>query len=258
MGMMKRLRAWFATLSNDNKLLISLFCLLFIIWIIFDPIKFSWADDPFQKVVLAPLGEEPFKLLLAFLVLSVIPGENYFIRRHSKRANTSPSKKQKRLRHFTFPTLFSYSFVPLAIVFAASFGMSEGSFRNIVLHVSLSSLAAILIVEVFTKVKNNPWKLRYKLLSVFSTIALPMFLHSISNQYANISYANSQPEFEYLVVIGRFLQDNTFLSNQAMFTVGVFIVTYIILFAWIYRNILIPLHQKKGGKLNKTEGYKNR
>ena len=195
--------------------------LLFIVWIIFDPIKFSWPDDPFQKVVLAPLGEEPFKLLLAFLSCYVVL---YLIRCSSKSISRSIAHTHNRIIDLVFPTVFFYFFIPFSIISAVSFGIGEGSFQNIILHVSLSSLAAILVVVIFTKVKNKHWRPCYKLFSILSTISLPMILHSISNQYANISYADNHPEFGYLVVIGRYFKNHTFLNNQAMYTIVVFVI----------------------------------
>ena len=182
---MKQIKERYRSLSDDNKLLVSLIISLFIIWIIFDAIKFNWANDPFQKVILAPLGEEPFKLLLAFLLISVIPLENYFIRRYSKRRIASTNQRRNKIKNLTFSTMFSYGFVPFSVVAAASFGFGEGSFRNIVLHISLSSLAAILFIVVYKMVRDKHWRLRFKLIAVLSTISIPMILHSISNQYSN-------------------------------------------------------------------------
>jgi hypothetical protein len=242
---MNNLESIIKNLSNDSKLILYIFITLFVIWIIFDPIKYIWANDPFQKVILAPLGEEPFKLLLAFLLCSVLPVENHLIKRFSKNKSKSNVRNRNLIRNLNFPTIFSDGFIPFSIVAAVSFGVGEGPYQNIVLHVSSSSLAAILIVVVFKRVKHKHWKLRYKLLSIVSTISLPMIIHSVSNQYANIGYANNHPEFEYLVVIGRFLENYTFLNSQAMFTVVVFGLTYIIFTIWLYWNIIIPLYQKR-------------
>lgn len=69
---------------------------------------------------------------------------------------------------------------------------------------------------------------------------IPILLHSIQNQYANIGYANNHPEFNYLVVIGRYLEENTILFNQIRFAFVLFIITLVILYIlsmrWIFKN----------------------
>jgi len=61
-----------------------------------------------------------------------------------------------------------------------------------------------------------------------------MLFHSIANQYANICVANKEPMFEYLVVIGRFLQENTFLRNQTIFVLLFFTLVHFVLFFFIW------------------------
>ncbi|MEM0493182.1 MAG: hypothetical protein QXS02_04420, partial [Candidatus Thermoplasmatota archaeon] len=63
-----RFRKVAASLTDDKNLLSYLYISLFLLWIIFELVKEIWADDPFQKVVLAPLSEEPFKLLLGLVL----------------------------------------------------------------------------------------------------------------------------------------------------------------------------------------------
>lgn len=111
-----KVKDWIKFLPEDTKLLVYTFLLLLVIWIIFDPIKFNWADDPFQKVVLAPLGEEPFKLLLAFMFcLAIIIG--------LRLPQILNKVGKKPLRKIYFLDVFSYSFVPFAIISAVIFGV---------------------------------------------------------------------------------------------------------------------------------------
>jgi hypothetical protein len=229
------------SLPEDTKLLVYIFLLLFIVWIIFDSIKYSWSDDPFQKVVLAPLGEEPFKLLLALMLCSAIVIGGYIPQVLSKRI-----KKPKWKMNFI--DLFSYSFVPFAIISAIIFGLTEGPINNILLHFSTTTIAAILLVIIYRKVKTKDWKFSYKLLAVFSTIGVPMFFHSISNQYANICVANNQPRFEYLVIIARFLENNTILTNQVIFTRALFLIAYGILVICLLKYIILLFIVKRLGK----------
>jgi len=226
------------SLPEDTKLLVYTFLLLFIVWIIFDSIKFSWSDDPFQKVVLAPLGEEPFKLLLALMLCSGIVMGAYIPQVISK---TIKKPKWK----MNFIDLFSYSFVPFAIISAIIFGLTEGPINNILLHFSTTTIAAILLVPTYKKVKNKDWKFSYKLLAVFSTISVPMFFHSVSNQYANICVANNQPKFEYLVTIARFLENNTILTNQVIFTRALFFLSYVVLVICILKYVILPFVGKR-------------
>jgi hypothetical protein len=248
---LKKLKDSFATLSNGNKLIAYFFILLFIIWAIFDPIKYIWANDPFQKVILAPLGEEPFKLLLAFLLCSAV-----IVGGHLPQTVFSITKKpikirQRRSRNLSFSDVFLYGFVPLSIVTAVVFGYGEGSSTNIVLHVSMSSLGAVLIVTTYRIVKKMNWKMRNKVASMISMFSVPMLLHSVSNQYANIGIANHDQKYGYLVGIGRFLQDHTVLSSQAVYASVLLIIACEVLSIWIILNIVIPLRQKGLGRYNK-------
>jgi len=210
----------FKNLPNDLKLLVYFFILVFITWVIFEPIKLSWSDDPFQKVVLAPLGEEPFKFLLALILCcSLVVG----------------GFGKKKLRRFAFTDAFIYGFVPFTIIAAILFGISEGKINNAILHFSISSIGAILLVWTYQKVKDKNWKISHKVLAMFSTIGIPMFLHSVSNQYANISVANNKPEFEYLVTIARYLKDNTPLSGQPQYVLVLFWVACFVLIVYILK-----------------------
>ena len=107
------------------------------------------------------------------------------------------------------------------MISAIILGINEGPFNNIISHFASTTIAVILFVSAFNFVKKKQWKTIYKIISVFITLSIPMFLHSIYNQYANISVANNNQQFEYLVTIGRYLQNNTMLVNQAIFGVDV-------------------------------------
>ena len=118
-------------------------------------------------------------------------------------------------------------------------------FTNVVLHFSISTIGAVLIVLIYRLVKNKQWKTRYKLVSLFSILGLPMFLHSLANQYTNICVANSKPEFEYLVVIARFLEKHTWLSSQIVYTKTLFIIAYMFLVVWFMYIVVWPWSKKK-------------
>ena len=231
----------FRNLSDDNRLLFGFYVFLLIIWVVFDTLKYIWADDPFQKVVLAPLGEEPFKFLLAFLLCGSVIAGKYLPRIGVYKK----SYKTRQVNAFTFSNVFLYGFVPFSIVSAVVFGRSEGLFTNVVLHFSISTIGAVLIVLIYRLVKNKQWKTRYKLVSLFSILGLPMFLHSLANQYVNICVADSKPEFEYLVVIARFLEKHTWLSSQIVYTKTLFIIAYMFLVVWFMYIVVWPWSKKK-------------
>jgi len=242
---MEKLKDRFASLSDDDRLLTYFCILLFIIWIIFDPIKYIWANDPFQKVILAPLAEEPFKLLLALLLCSAIIVGGHLPQIVFSITKKSINIRRRPLRNLSFSDVFLYGFVPFSIVTAVIFGNGEGPLTNIVLHVSMSSLGAVLIVTTYRIVKKMNWKIRYKLASMISMLSIPMLLHSVSNQYANIGVANHDPRYGYLVGIGRFLQDHTVLSSQAVYIQALFIIACEVLSIWIILNIVIPISRRK-------------
>lgn len=213
-------------LSKDNKILFYFFLFLLIIWLIFDSLKLSWTDDPFQKVVLAPLGEEPFKILVALMLcLSVSVG--FYLSKTSLKNKNGIKQKTK------FLNIFYYSFVPFAILSAIRFGQSEGPLFNILLHFSTTTIAAILILTIFRKVKDKDWKTSWKVLAIFSAMIIPMLLHSISNQYMNIIYANNNPEFGYLVGIARFFESYSF--SVGYYVLVLFAITCILLYIFIYK-----------------------
>ena len=81
-------------LSKDNKILFYFFLFLLVIWFIFDSLKYTWTDDPFQKVILAPLGEEPFKILLALMFIIYSYFLLQFIIRFKKELNILQNKNE--------------------------------------------------------------------------------------------------------------------------------------------------------------------
>jgi len=223
----------FEGLSDEDKFIRYFIILLIIPFIIFFPLEFIWAKDPFQKVILAPLGEEPLKLLIASLLC-------YIIYKNIKSSN----------KNLFFNKIFFNFFVFFSIIAGFIIGFSEGAIGNIFLHISSSSIGAILILSVYLKVKNKYWKNRYKLATMFVTLIVPMFIHSISNQFHNIIYANNNPSFNYLVVIGRFLSNNTLsdntLKNDAfLFSILIFVIALSLIIIWHLYLIYLFYHQKK-------------
>lgn len=221
--------------STDSQLIILLTILLVCFWIIFDTLKFLWADDPVQKVILAPLGEEPFKLIMGLLLFTSVLVGLYIPQMISKKTNKM---------NLSIPNLFSYLLVPFAIIAGILFGVNEGPLNNIVSHFSMTAIGSILFVSMFVWVKSKPWKTGYKLLAVFSTLSIPIIMHSIHNQYANISYADNHQGFTYLVSIAKYLQGYTTLATQSAFTSFEFKIACIVLFLWIVIRIIYPLFSK--------------
>jgi hypothetical protein len=218
----------FKRLPEDVKLTIYFLILLIINWIVFDLIKYIWADDPFQKVILAPLAEEPFKLMLALVSVIYL----YLLLRVLKK-----SKKEYKFKS-SFSDFLSYTLIPFAGLIGIWFGFNEGPLNNIIFHFSATTLAAILVITIFKNIKDKDWKTSWKLIILYISMILPMLFHSIQNQYSNIGYANSHPEFNYLVVIGRFLKNNTFLANQGTFALFLFGLTYVALCIFIFNWFL--------------------
>lgn len=109
---------------------------------------------------------------------------------------------------------FSHTFVYLTIITGILLGTFEYlgglSLQNIFSHFSFSSIGAVLIVFWYEKVK-----LPYKRLG-FLWIGTSIFLHSISNQYANLTSVNEKNS--YFVVIAEFLKENTPLVSQWYYT----------------------------------------
>jgi hypothetical protein len=210
-------------LSKDNKLILSFFIILIIQWIFFMFFEFSWANDTFQKVILAPLGEEPFKLFLAFVLL--LCGISF-----SKSKNSD------------LPINFLYCFVLFSVLSGLFFGLGEGSIGNIFLHIAASSIGAIFIILIYLKVKDRSWKTRYKLITMYLPIFISIFLHSLGNQFMNLSYVKNHPEFEYLVPIARFLVDNKIIADAYLYDKIMFVIALILIVIW---HLYLYNHWKK-------------
>lgn len=210
---------------QTNKIL--LYYLLFLLLsftIIFEYLVFTWADNPIQKVVWAPLGEESLKLFTAlFLCLLLI----YLLE-----------------KNFTLSKIFTYSFVPSAIIVGIIFGMNESTFNSIILHFSTTTIGAILFFLTFKLTCNWEQNPVYKLSMIFPTIIVPIFFHSVSNQYANISVAEKHIEFESFVLIARILIDQTKLSNQIIFKQVLLIMTVMFLITFLLKFIFLPFITK--------------
>ena len=179
MPLFSRIKSWIHGFSPNTKLLLYLCFILILFTVTFEYFVFTWADNPVQKVIWAPLGEEPFKLLIAFFFCFCV----FLFFNISKIKQVTPLK------------IFNYCFIPSAMISGVFLGMIEGPFNNILIHFSTSTIAAILIVLTFKLLLNKRWNPSYKSLIIFSTIILPMFFHSVSNQYANIIVADNHSEF---------------------------------------------------------------
>jgi hypothetical protein len=230
--MIPNVKEFFKNFTTDSQLLLHLTVSLVSFWIVFDTVKFLWADDPVQKVILAPLGEEPFKLIMGLLLFTSVLVGLYLPQ--------LISTKTKKM-NLSIATLFSYLFVPFAIIAGILFGITEGPLNNIVSHFSMTTIGSILFVSMFMIIKDKSWKNGYKILAVFSTLSIPMLMHSIHNQYANIGYADNHQGFTYLVSIAKYLQDHTVLVTQSAFTSFEFKIAFIVLFIWIIIRIICPL-----------------
>jgi hypothetical protein len=196
-----KIQDFFKSLSNDAKLIFYLFIFLLILLIIFLPLELIWKNDPVQKIILAPLGEESLKLIAALVFWFAV----------------FQSVIALKIKQWKISDSFLNHFVIYAIIAGIALGLGEGPLGNIFLHSASSSIGAILILFIFLKVKNKPWKIGYKLTSIIITLSIPMFIHSLSNQFSNIYFVNVNPEYKYLVIIGRYLHDNTIITDSFRF-----------------------------------------
>jgi len=234
--MIPNVKEFFKNFTTDSQLLLHLTVSLVSFWIVFDTVKFLWADDPVQKVILAPLGEEPFKLIMGLLLFTSVLVGLYIPQMISTKTNKM---------NLSIAVLFSYLLIPFAIIAGILFGINEGPLNNTVSHFSMTAIGSILFVSMFVHVKSKPWKTVYKIFAVFSTFSIPMLMHSIHNQYANISYADNHQGFTYLVSIAKYLQNHTTLESQSAFTSFEFKIALIVLFTWILIKIVYPQLTKK-------------
>jgi hypothetical protein len=226
-----KIKNFFNSLSNDAKLIFYLFIFLWILLIIFIPIKLFWKNDPFQDIILAPLCEEPLKLIVALTLWSAV-----FL-----------SVITLKIKQWKISDSFLNHFAIYAIIAGIALGLGEGPLGNIFLHSASSSIGAILILFIFHKVKNKSWKIGYKLTSIIVTLSVPMFIHSLSNQFSSIYFVNVNPEFNYLVIIGRYLRDNTIITDSFRFDALMIVVAGIIIIIWY----LYLFFQKEKGDASK-------
>ena len=217
----KTITTFFNTRSQYTKLLIYLIGVLFFVWISIDVVKWNWADDPIQKIVLAPLSEEPLKLLLSFYFCYVVLLFTHI----------------SKIKKTDFPEIFMMCFIPAGMISGLLLGLIEGPFNNIISHFSMTSIAAILLVSFYIHVKNKSWRVSKKILFMYTGLIPSMILHSIHNQYSNIGFVRNHPEFEYLVCVARYLQDHTFLKTQSLFTMFEFVLAFFVLIIWFIVSV---------------------
>lgn len=217
----RKIKYFLKTRSEDSKILHYLVLVLFFLWLIFDIIKWNWADDPIQKVILAPLGEEPFKMLIAFYFCYIVLLFIYI----SKITKSNSSQ------------VVTKALVPFGMIAGIIFGLMEGPTNNIISHFSNTAIGSIIIVIIYDYVKNKPWNNWIRVMAIISSLLIPILMHSIHNQYSNIGFASNNSQFEYLVLIGSFLQHNTVLINQTAFTLFEFIVFILFFVFWSIWNL---------------------
>jgi hypothetical protein len=232
-----KIKNYFKSVSNDAKLIFYLFIFLWILLIIFFPIKLFWKNDPFQKIILAPLSEEPLKLIVALVFWFAV----------------FKSVITLKIKQWNISDSFPNHFAIYAIIAGIALGLGEGPLGNIFLHSASSAIGAILILFIFLKVKNKPWKIGYKLTSIVISLSIPMFIHSLSNQFSSIYFVNVNPEFKYLVIIGRYLVDNTIITDSFRFDTLMIAIAGCLLIIWY----LYPFFQReKGDASKKTFGFR--
>jgi hypothetical protein len=228
---------FFKSLSNDAKLIFYLFIFFWILLIIFFPLKLFWKNDPFQKIILAPLSEEPLKLIVALTLWFAV----------------FKSVITLKIKQWEISDSFLNHFAIYAIIAGIALGLGEGPLGNIFLHAASSSIGAILILFIFFKVKNKPWNIGYKLTSIIITLSIPMFIHSLSNQFSSIYYVTVYPEFKYLVIIGRYLHDNTIITDSFRFDALMIVIAGCLLIIW-YLHLFFQ--RDKGDASKKILGFR--
>jgi uncharacterized membrane-anchored protein len=205
--------------------------------IIFFPIKLFWKNDPFQKIILAPLSEEPLKLIVALVFWFAV----------------FKSVITLKIKQWNISDSFPNHFAIYAIIAGIALGLGEGPLGNIFLHSASSAIGAILILFIFLKVKNKPWKIGYKLTSIVISLSIPMFIHSLSNQFSSIYFVNVNPEFKYLVIIGRYLVDNTIITDSFRFDTLMIVIAGCLLIIWY---LYLFFQREKGDASKKTFGFR--
>jgi hypothetical protein len=222
---------YFKSISDDAKLIFYLFIFLCVLFIIFFPLILTWTNDPFKKIILAPLVEEPLKLIYALTFWFAV----------------FQSVTALKIKQWKISDSFLDHFAIYGVITGIAFGVGEGPLGNIFLHAASSLIGAIFILFIFLKVKNKPWTIGYKLTSIVLSLSIPMFIHSLSNQFSSIYFVNVNPEFNYLVIIGRYLRDNTIITDSFRFNALMIVVAGIIIIIWY----LYLFFQKEKGDVSK-------
>jgi len=191
-----------------------LFRRTFVIFLLLSLILFleGITSDPFQKIIIAPLGEEPFKLFIAFLLYYEVV---YLTRKRPD---------------FNYMILFKNIFVYFAMLAGIIFGMAEFlgglSMWNIMGHFSTTTIVAIFIVIWYDKIRY-PYKY-----AGMVWVSLGMLLHSIANQYANLDSVTASND--YLVCIAKFLKENTPLTYQHYYTAVIYYFALALFIIYFY------------------------
>ncbi|MFO8163301.1 MAG: hypothetical protein R6T98_02070 [Desulfatiglandales bacterium] len=210
---------------NRNRLLIRNTAIVFLCGS-FVFILEALTSGPFQKVIIAPLAEEPLKLFVACLFYYEI------IYLSNKRGHS--------IGHMAlFKNVFVYFSIMTGILFGLFEYLGSLSVGNIFGHFSNTAIASILIVVWYDKMK---YPSKY---AGILWISIGMLLHSISNQYANISSVHNSND--YLVCIARFLKANTPLLEQWDYIRVVYVVAlaFLLIYFWLYTY---PHIEKRFGK----------
>ena len=227
----------YKSLSNDATLIFYLFIFLCVLLIIFFPLILIWKNDPFKKIILAPLVEEPLKLIYALTLWFAV----------------FQSVTALKIKQWKISDSFLNHFAIYGVITGIAFGLGEGPLGNIFLHAASSLIGAIFILFIFLKVKNKPWTIGYKLTSIVISLSIPMFIHSLSNQFSSIYFVNVNPEFKYLVIIGRYLRDNTIITDSFRFDALMIVIAgYLIIIWYLY----LFFQREKGDASKKIFGFR--
>jgi hypothetical protein len=214
-----KIKDYFQSLTMDATLIFYLFLFLCVVLIIFFPLILIWNNDPFKKIILAPLVEEPLKLIGALTIWFAV-------------FQTVTALKMKQWK---ISGSFLNHFAIYGLIAGIALGLGEGPLGNIFLHAASSVIGAIFIVFIFLKVKNKPWKIGYKLTPIVLSLSIPMSIHSVSNQFSSVYFVNVHPEFKYLVIIGRYFVDNTIITDSFRFdSLMIVIATFLLIIWYLY------------------------
>lgn len=190
-------------LNEDNKLIFYYWVLTFFFssFFVLEQLQ-GW--NPNRTVILAPLGEEPVKLFIALLPMTMLGAMITVFGR------IDPAR---------FNNLFSTFFLKVSILFVilvcALFGLYEGRF-NPILHIGITTIGFVLTLIIYLRVKDKPWATLYKVGVMFAPISISMILHSITNQIMNVDYVQNHPEYSNYILIGKPLV-NILGENTALY-----------------------------------------